>query len=85
VGKIAWHGLTAWATARRDFAHAVGLGGAPLPTLRNSSDAEILSAFARLFAYSRCGAFERNGASESWRRTAIGGGRDPGCRGALTC
>jgi hypothetical protein len=34
VGKIAWHGLTAWATARRDFAHAVNTGGVPLPTLR---------------------------------------------------
>ena len=42
VGKIAWHGLTAWAVsafmgvcdalwARRDFAHAIGFGGAPLP------------------------------------------------------
>src|SRR5262249_49161496 len=50
VGKIAWHGPTAWAVsafarvcdalwARRDFAQAVGFGGAPLPTLRNSSEA----------------------------------------------
>ena len=36
VGKIAWHDLTAWATARRDFAHAVDPGGAPLPTLRKT-------------------------------------------------
>jgi ABC-type Fe3+ transport system substrate-binding protein len=42
VGKIAWQGLTAWATALRDFAHAVGLGEVPLPTLRNSSDAAIV-------------------------------------------
>ena len=43
VGKIAGHGLTAWATARRDFAHAVCSGVAPLPTLRNASGAVMLS------------------------------------------